>query len=306
MKKTISLILSIATIFTFFVMPINAETKNIFGSEYNEIKAFDTQSLAETAIGATGYKVSTSSSNYNNVVVMDNATKAKNGGYYPFGNGLPDNGYYLFFGSGGNSNVSAALTLPEAVSAGKYIKITYAKPYATNNGSSNRNQDNSADDKITVGGEVIDLKANCDFDKWYTTIVKVNSAVSKLDINLGKWGAMAISEIEVLDSADTMEFISEANEKYITPETQTVQYTAKVYNSITTLMDSADIVSKGTSDENASITYSANGYVGVSIDNNGLLTITPEAQEGIVTVSAEYGSIRKELSLKLMTVGDAD
>jgi len=278
---------------------------NHFGSEYKEIKAFDRESLSETAIGSTGYKISTNSSNYNNVVVMNNATKATNGGYYPYGNGLPDNGYYLFFGSGGNGGVSAALTLPETVSAGKYIKITYAKPYATNNGSANRNQDNSADDKITVGGEIIDLKANCDFDKWYTTTVKVNSAVSKLDINLGKWGAMAISDIEVLDTADTMEFTASDNEKYIT-DNQTIQYTAKVYNSITTLMDRAEIISRGTADTNAAVTYSVNGYNGVSIDSNGLLRITSSAQAGTVTVSTEYGSIRKELSLKLMTVSDAD
>ncbi len=289
------------------VIDAPAEKANQFGSAYNEIHDFDSKSsLEETTIGNSGFKVSTNSSNYNNVVVMNNATKAKNGGYYPYGNGLADNGYYLFFGSGGNGGVSAALTLPEAVSAGKYIKITYAKPYATNNGSANRNQDNSADDKITVGGEVIDLKANCDFDKWYTTTVKVNSAVSKLDINLGRWGAMAISYIEVLDGADTMEFTSPVSEKYITSENQTVEYSAKVYNSITTLMDSKEIVARGTADTNASVTYSVNGYGGVSIAGSGLLTITPSAQAGTVTVSAEYGSIRKELSLELMTVSDAD
>lgn len=304
MKKAISFILSTAMIFAFFVMPANAETKNIFGSAYSEVHDFNLKtSLAETAVGNSGFKVSTSSSNYNNVVVRDKSSK--NNGYYPYKSGLPDNGYYLFFGSGGNGNVSAVLTLPETVSAGKYIKITYAKPYATNNGSANRNQDNSADDKITVGNEVIDLKANCDFDKWYETTVKLNSDLSKLDINLGKWGAMAISDIEVLNTADTMEFTASDSEKYIT-ENQTVQYSAKVYNSITTLMDSKEIVSRGTADTNTSVTYSVNGYEGVSIDNSGILTITPSAQAGTVTVSAEANGIRKELSLKLMTVSDAD
>lgn len=305
MKKKISLILSVVMIFTIFVMPVQAETKNIFGAEYLVLNNFDDKkSLEETEIGNSGYKVSTNSSNYNNVVVRDKASENK--GYYPYKNGLPDNGYYLFFGSGGNGGVSAALTLPETVSAGKYIKITYAKPYATNNGSANRNQDNSADDKITVGSEVIDLKANCDFDKWYTTTVKVNTDIAKFNINLGKWGAMAISDIEVIDNADTMEFTSDISEKYITSENQTVGYSAKVYNSITTLMGETDIVTKGTADDSADITYSANGYEGVSIDNNGILTITPSAQAGTVTVSAEYGSIRKELTLELMTVSDAD
>lgn len=306
MKKTISLILSTVMIFTIFVIPIKAETKNIFGSEYSEIKAFDTNSLSETEIGSTGFKVSTNSSNYNNVVVMDNATKAKNGGYYPYGSGLPDNGYYLFFGSGGNGGVSAAVTLSEPISAGKYIKITYAKPYATNNGSANRNQDNSADDKITVVDEVIDLKANCDFDKWYTTTVKASANITKLDINLGRWGAMAISDIEILDMADTMDFTSETSEKYITSEMQTVQYNAKVYNSITTEMNKNDIITKGTADETAQVNYSVSGVNGVSIDQTGSLSISPSASAGTVTVTAEYGGIKKELSLELLTVSDAD
>ena len=304
MKKALSVMMSAVMLFMTFVIPEGAETENIFGAEYNEVKAFDTKSLEETEVGASGFKVSTSSSNYNNVVIRDKASENK--GYYPYGKGLPDNGYYLFFGSGGNSSVSACITFPETVAAGKYVRITYAKPYATNNGSINRNQDNSADDKIIIGSEIIDLKMNCDFDKWYITTVKLNSDITKLDVILGKWGAAAISHIEILDNADTMEFTSEAKEKYITSENQTLKYTAKVYSSITILMDGTDIVSRGTVDENADITYSVSAYEGVSMDNSGILTIMPAAREGIVTISAEYGNIQKELSLKLMSVTDAD
>ena len=240
MKKLISIVLSLVLVFTS-TLEVSAGT-NVFGSEYGVIKEFDRTSLSSTQIGDTGYYVSTNSSNYNNVVVRNK--ESENNGYFPFGTGLPDNGYYLFFGSGGNGNVSAELTLPETVEAGKYIKITYAKPYAVNSTTQTnaRNSDNSATDTLTVGSSVIDLKANCEFDKWYTTIVKANVAVTKFDIMLGKWGAMAISDIEILDSADTLELTSEENQKYIIDENQTVQYNGLVYNSVTMLMGSNELI----------------------------------------------------------------
>lgn len=274
-----------------------------FGDKYNLVKDFTTAALPETAIGNTGFKVSTASTNYNNVAVRDKVST--NTGYFPFGNGLPENGYYLFLGSGGNGNVSVNLKLPKSIKMGEYVKVTYAKPYATNNGSTNRSSANNAN-TITVGSEVVDLKANNEFDKWYTTTVKANSDISKFDIFLGKWSAVTISEIEVLASADMMEFTSEETSKYITSEDQTVEYKANVYNSITTLMENTEVLNKGAVDKTASVSYSVNGYEGVSIDDNGLLTITPDAKPGRVTISAKCGKTEKTLNLELLKVSDAD
>lgn len=277
-----------------------------FGSAYSLIKNFDTASLSETKIGDTGLKVSTSSSNYNNVAIMDASTKS-GAGYYPLGTTLPDNGYYLFFGSGGNGNVSATLKFDNPIKSGKYIKITYAKPSVTNNGSSNRTANNAH--IMTVGTENIDVVGmGCENDKWYTTTVKATSEISKIDFTLGKWAAFAISKIEVTDSADTLELTAEndVTEKYITPDNQTVQYSAKVYNSVTTLMGGSEIITKGTADDAAVVEYSVNGYSGVSIDSNGLLTITSAAAAGTVTVTAKNGSGERSVSLLLKTLGNAD
>lgn len=276
-----------------------------FGTAFNQIKKFNTSSLTETKIGDTGLKVSTSSSNYNNVAVMDAKTKAGTG-YYPLGNNLPENGYYLFLGSGGNSDVSATLKFDNPIVAGKYIKITYAKPSVTNNGSANRTANNAH--TITVGSEKVDIiSMGCENDKWYTTTIKASEEISKLDFTLGKWAGIAISKIEVTDSADTLELIAEddVTEKYITPDIQTVQYRAKVYNSITTEMDKTDIIAKGTANDTAQVTYSVNGYGGVSIDQNGFLSISPSASAGTVTVSAEYGGITKSINLTLKALGSA-
>lgn len=275
-----------------------------FGNAYSVVKDFKNSAISDTDIGSTGFKVSTTSTNYSNVVIRNK--QSANSGYYPYGSGLPENGYYLFMGAGGNSSVNWELTLPKTAENGKYMRITYAKPYATNNGSANRNSDNSADDKITVGGEVIDLKAKCEFDTWYTSTVKLNSDVSKLDITHGKWGAIAISKIEIISSADTMELTAEESSMYITDKNRTVQFNANVYNSITTLMGGTDIVTKGSVDSTAKAEYSVNGYSGVSIDESGLLTITPQATEGTVTVTATYGDVTKTAKLELKKVSDAD
>lgn len=276
-----------------------------FGTTFNQIKEFNTSSLSETKIGDTGLKVSTSSSNYNNVAVMDVKTKSGTG-YYPLGTTLPENGYYLFLGSGGNGNVSASITFDNPIAAEKYIKITYAKPSVTNNGSANRTANNAH--IIKIGSENVDIVGmSCENDKWYTTTVKATEEISKLDFTLGKWAGIAISKIEVTDSADTLEIIAEddVTEKYITPDIQTVKYSAKVYNSITTEMDKTDIVAKGAVNETAQVTYSVNGYNGVSIDQNGSLSISPSASAGIVTVSAEYGGVKKSINLTLKALSSA-
>ena len=282
------------------VPPSGDDAVYTFGSGYSEIKAFVTGGMDETAIGSTGFKISTTGSNYNNAVVRENSST--NSGYFPYGKGLPENGYYLFVGAGGNGTITSELTLPATVAAGKYIRITYAKPKATNNGNAFRNEVNN-DNTMTVGSETVDLKTNCEFDTWYTTTVKVSEAVSKLNLKLGSWSAIAISKIEVLGSADMLTLSGAAEEKFIL-DGQTVQYTANVYKSITTLMVGTDAVFYGSADT-ADVTWSVNGYEGVSIDNNGLLTITDVAAAGDVKVTATAGGTSKSCTLKLKEVTDA-
>lgn len=276
-----------------------------FGDSYSVIKDFDTSSLAETGIGDTGYRISTESKNYNNVVIRDKSSE--NSGYFPYGDGLPERGYYMFLGSGGNGGVTAALTLPDTAQAGRYIKLTYAKPKATNNKDTDRSSVNN-DNSVTVGTETINLKDNCEFDKWYTTTVRLNEDISSIGFSLGRWSAAAVSDIEVTDTEDTMELTAQDGtaSRFIMPEDQTVQYTASVYNSITTEADSDVIISKGTADNSADVTYSVNGYEGVEIDGSGLLTITPQAQPGTVTISAVYNGTEKTAELLLEEVSDAD
>ena len=174
----------------------------VFGDTYFEVKPFERGALAKTAIGSTGFWAATTGTDYNNVVVMDNATKATNGGYYPHGNGLPDRGFYLFMGVGGSGGETVNLTLPEAAGPGQYLEITYAKPYATNNGTTNRSAGNA--NLMKIGSESTDIQDICEYDTWYTTTVQLEEAVSQISLDFGKWSAIAILDIAVTEQADMM------------------------------------------------------------------------------------------------------
>lgn len=163
-----------------------------FGDEYSLIKPFDTIDIEAAKVGKTGMTLATGgSSTYKNAVIM-NKDSVKSG-YYPYGSGFENTKHYLFLGSGGDSIFT--LNLPEKISKGMYLSIKYAKPYATNNGTTNRSEGNTA--SITAGNQTVDVEANCEYDKWYTTHIKLSKDTSKLIVALGKWSAIAIESITV-------------------------------------------------------------------------------------------------------------
>lgn len=306
MKKTIACALSLSLICSSAAGLTSAQASAsayTFGNEYIVVKDFDTSPLNAAEIGSTGIIARTETSNYNNVVVRDK--NSANSGYYPYGTGLPDNGYYLFIGSGGNSDVKATLTLPETIDQGSYVRIKYAKPYATNNGSINRSAGNK--NTVTLGSEALDIEGSSEFDRWYTATVKADSDISDINIELGKWSAIAIAEISAEESADMLELTAADDVKslYIMDGAK-VQYNANVYSSMITDDESGEIVMRGGTDEGAEVSYSVTEADGVEINQDGLLTVTSEAQPGTVTVSAEYGGNVKTLELELMELGNAD
>ena len=53
----------------------------------------------------------------------------------------------------------------------------------------------------------IDVQSNCEFDKWYTTTVKLSNQTSQIDFAFGKWSSIAISKIEITDTSEYVEYI---------------------------------------------------------------------------------------------------
>lgn len=174
---------------------ISNSLKFSFGNEYVKIKPFLPGSMEETEILDTGITTTVTvskSTNYSNVEIMNKDTKTQSG-YYPFQNGLPGDFYYLFISGEGKNE----LKLPYTVRAGETIRLKFAKPYATNNGTKNRSEVNNKLD-LTVGSETYSLKDNCDFDKWYTKDFVVDSDTDTITISMGTWSAITIESIEIL------------------------------------------------------------------------------------------------------------
>lgn len=178
-------------------------------NEYQLAKNFDTSNASNVAVGNKGVTAGVSSAgNYTNIAVMSSADKSGTG-YFPIGDTLSAQGYYLFLGAGGNNGVPTyAINLPEPAGSGKYINIRYAKPECTNNGSTNRTQSAADSEKtITIGSTVIDVQADCEYSKWYTTSVQLDSGVSAITVNLGKWGGLAIEHISVTSEPESTQVI---------------------------------------------------------------------------------------------------
>lgn len=314
MKKTISLLLSAALICPSAAGLNSVSAENIsygFGDSYLVVKESSTSSVENASIGDTGFHITTETSNWNAVTVRDKNSTGE--GLWPYGDGLPDNGYYMFVAAGGNNpDVNAMLTLPETIQEGSYVAVTYAKPYMTNNGSTNRSAGKA--NTMTIGGVTLDIEGTSEYDTWYTAVVRADSDISDIKFMLGSWSATAVSEIAVLDSYDMLELSAEndTSSVYIMPDGVTVQYTAKIYDSIIRTMDGYETVWKGGVSENEKAEYSVvlkdseDIPFGVSIDDNGILSISPDAEPGIVSVSAAYNGYIKTLDLELMELGNAD
>lgn len=178
-------------------------------SAYQLAKGFNTSDSSNVEVGEDGLTAGAASSgNYTNIAVISSADKS-GVGYFPIGDTLSASGYYLFLGAGGNNDLAVyTINLPEPASAGKYINIRYAKPECTNNGSTNRTQSSPSSVKtITIGSTVIDVQADCEYSKWYTTSVQLDSGVSTVTVKLGKWAGLAIDHISVTSEPESTQII---------------------------------------------------------------------------------------------------
>lgn len=178
-------------------------------SEFSEAKTFAISDVSGVPVGNDGITVSAASgNNYSNIAVISSADKSKTG-YYPYGSGFVTSGYYMFLGAGGNgSTVVFNIKLPETASSGKYLNIKYAKPQCTNNGSINRTDSAPESEKtISVGNTVIDVQTDCEYDKWYTSSVQLDSGTDTIVIRLGKWAGLAIDHISVTSEPESSEII---------------------------------------------------------------------------------------------------
>ncbi|NDO20413.1 hypothetical protein FMM68_12220 [Lachnospiraceae bacterium MD329] len=280
-------------------------TKLVANSDDAPIKKWEASALTTPAkIGDTGISLTIASGGgvWTTAKLITNSEKGKD---LLAPNGSPEfTGTYLFIGSGGNATYT--LKLPKAVEAGKYINFRYLRPRVSNNGKTDRTAKNT--NNIAVGNENVNAVDACaENDKAYITSIYVAEKTDTITFTFGTWSSLGIESIYITDTADVLDLTAEDNvtEKYITPDTTTVQYSGNIYNSVTYKIGSDIPTLWGTKNTALKPTYSVNSYNGVSIDQNGSLSISPSASAGIVTVSAEYGGAKKSINLTLKALGSA-
>ena len=133
--------------------------------------------------------------NYKTVAITD-IEHNKDCGYYPIDEEFTSDSSYIFMGCGNtNEHSQFILNLPK-ISANSKVTLTFAKPVITNNGSTRRNEyDPYA--YFTIGSAKLSINTDTEFNKWYTKSVITDTETDCITFDCSKWGAVAISKIEV-------------------------------------------------------------------------------------------------------------
>lgn len=118
-------------------------------------------------------------------------------GTFPAEEEFTADGSYIYLATASsNDNTIITLNLPE-IEKGSKVTLTFAKPVVTNNGSTLRNTNDPyayfqiADRYISLNGD--------NFNEWRTESVVTGEDTDEIVFHCDKWGAVAISSIEVSD-----------------------------------------------------------------------------------------------------------
>ncbi|MBR0089448.1 MAG: hypothetical protein IJP94_06380, partial [Clostridia bacterium] len=122
-------------------------------------------------------------------------------GTFPANDKFKATGSYLYMATA-NANDGAIITLqiPE-IKKGSKVTLTFAKPTVTNNGSTLRNT-NDPYAYLKIADRYISINGN-NFDTWRTESVVTGEDTSKIVFYADKWGAVAISKIEITEGDST-------------------------------------------------------------------------------------------------------
>lgn len=124
----------------------------------------------------------------------------RDAGTFPVYDTFKADGSYIYLACANvNDNAIITLNMPN-IPAHSKVTLTLAKPTVTNNGSTIRNAHDPyaylkiADRYLSINGT--------EFDKWYTAAITTGEDTDKIEFHCDKWGAVAISKIEI-SSGDT-------------------------------------------------------------------------------------------------------
>lgn len=170
------------TIYTF--SGVNAVTD---GSTNEVIGAQLTDKITVTTSGAMNRKYA----------AVTDLEHNKEVGTFPISENFKADGSYIYLATASsNDNTIITLNMPK-IDKGSKVTLTFAKPTVTNNGSTLRNTNDPyaylkiADRYISINGD--------NFDQWRTESIVTGEDTSAIEFHCDKWGAVAISKIEISD-----------------------------------------------------------------------------------------------------------
>lgn len=118
-------------------------------------------------------------------------------GTYPIGDKFKVSGSYIYLGTASvNDNSIITLNVPK-IEKGSKVTLTFAKPTVTNNGSTLRNTGDPYA-YFKIGDRYISINGD-NFDTWRTESVVIGENTESIEFHCDKWGAVAISKIEISD-----------------------------------------------------------------------------------------------------------
>ncbi|MGN0108353.1 MAG: hypothetical protein ACI4A5_11750 [Hominilimicola sp.] len=118
-------------------------------------------------------------------------------GTFPIGETFKANGSYIYLATASvNDNSIIALNMPK-IEKGSKVTLTFAKPTVTNNGSTLRNTGDPYA-YFKIGDRYISINGD-NFDTWRTESVIIGEDTETIEFHCDKWGAVAISKIEISD-----------------------------------------------------------------------------------------------------------
>lgn len=195
MKKRLALIITVAALaFSVTAAAANKTTYTFKGN--NVITDGSPNDITDVPL-TENITVTTSGDMNRKYAAITDLKHNSEAGTYPINKKFRATGSYIYLGcANANDNAIITLNMPE-IPEGSKVTLTFAKPTVTNNGSTLRNTNDPyaylkiADRYISINGD--------NFDTWRTESVVTGEDTDAIEFHADKWGAVAISKIEISD-----------------------------------------------------------------------------------------------------------
>ncbi|MGN0149390.1 MAG: hypothetical protein ACI4C7_03975 [Clostridia bacterium] len=214
-------------------------------------------------------------------------------GTFPISENFKANGSYIYLGTASvNNNSIIALNMPK-IEKGSKVTLTFAKPTVTNNGSTLRNTGDPYA-YFKIGDRYISINGD-NFDTWRTESVVIGEDTETIEFHCDKWGAVAISKIEISDGdGKPLHSLNITSTQYANLTVNGIKFCADENGNLT--------VPSLPAGENVTVYAEKDGYktaekIVKMADSNTTVDIPLECETDAVYYESDFGNTSGTLSL---------